>query len=338
MKLWIIVSLIAGLAIVIGLIAWQGVDTVAEMLTAGGWLLLLLGLFYLIPIALAALSWGRLFPERSAPSFPALARAAWVGLSVNWLLPVAQIGGELVKARLVIQDGVPGPIAGSSVVVDKTLQAFTQLIYTLLGLVLLVVLTGGRDFLLPVLGITALFAVGIYVFLRLQNAGLFAFLVGAGRRLVRSDGFVTLLGGADSLDAQLRETYRRRRQLLQATILRLAFRLAMAGEVWLALALMGHPVTVTEAIVLESLGHGIRAAGFAIPAGLGVQEGGFVLLGLALGLGPEVGLALSLAKRFRELLVGLPGLVAWQLLEGHGLLWWRAHGAVRTSPSEEPRA
>ncbi len=177
------------------------------------------------------------------------------------------------------QDGVPGPIAGSSVVADKTLQAFTQLIYTLLGLVLLVVLTGGRDFLLPVLGITALFAVGIYVFLRLQNAGLFAFLVGAGRRLVRSDGFVTLLGGADSLDAQLRETYRRRRQLLQATILRLAFRLAMAGEVWLALALMGHPVTVTEAIVLESLGHGIRAAGFAIPAGLGVQEGGFVLFG-----------------------------------------------------------
>lgn len=338
MKLWIVGSLFAGLALVIGLIAWQGAGPVAEMLTASGWLILLLGLFYLIPITLAALSWGRLFPEGSAPGFAALARAAWVGLSVNWLLPVAQIGGELVKARLAAQDGVPGPIAGSSVVADKTLQAFTQLIYTLLGLVLLVVLTGGRDFLLPALGITVLFAVGIYVFFRLQNAGLFAFLVRASQRLFRSDGFVTLLGGADSLDAQLRETYRRRRRLLQATILRLAYRLAMAGEVWLALTLMGHPVTVTEAIILESLGQGIRAAAFAIPGGLGVQEGGFVLLGMALGLGPEVGLALSLAKRFRELLVGLPGLVAWQLLEGHGLLWWRAQEVVRASPSEERRA
>ncbi len=112
----------------------------------------------------------------------------------------------------------------------------------------------------------------------------------------------------------------------------------MAGEVWLALLLLGHPVSVTEATVLESLGQAIRAAAYAVPAGLGVQEGGFVVLGMTLGFGPEVGLVLSLAKRFRELLVGLPGLVAWHLLEGHDLLRRRRDDSIKTSPFEEPWA
>ncbi len=75
-----------------------------------------------------------------------------------------------------------------------------------------------------------------------------------------------------------------------------------------------------------------------LPAGLGVQEGGFVVLGMTLGFGPEVGLVLSLAKRFRELLVGLPGLVAWHLLEGHDLLRRRRDDSIKTSPFEEPWA
>jgi putative membrane protein len=336
LKLWVIGSLIAGLALVIGLIAWRGVGTVVELLASGGVSLLLLGLFYVIPIALAALSWGCLFPDKGRPRYLPLVRATWIGLSVNWLLPVAQIGGELVKARLIARDGIPGPVAGASVVADKTLQAFTQLIYTLVGLVLLVAITGGRDFLIPVLGTTAVFALGIYVFFRLQNAGLFGFLVSLGGRMGRIDGFMSLLGSAEALDARLRDVYRRRWQLLQATGLRLAFRLAMAGEVWLALLLLGHPVSVTEAIVLESRGQAIRAAAFAVPAGIGVQEGGFIILGMVLGVGPEVGLVLSLAKRFRELLVGLSGLAVWHFLEGHDLMRRRRNAGATTPSVEEP--
>jgi hypothetical protein len=37
-------------------------------------------------------------------------------------------------------------------------------------------------------------------------------------------------------------------------------------------------------------------------------------------LGPEVALALSLIKRIRELTVGLPALLAWQMIEGHRLV------------------
>jgi hypothetical protein len=48
------------------------------------------------------------------------------------------------------------------------------------------------------------------------------------------------------------------------------------------------------------------------PAGLGVQEAGLIGVGHALGLGSDVAMALSLAKRMREILFGLPALAAWQ--------------------------
>ena len=60
---------------------------------------------------------------------------------------------------------------------------------------------------------------------------------------------------------------------------------------------------------MESLGQAIRGAAFAIPGALGVQEGGYLLLAPLVGLPPDAGLALSLAKRARELLLGLPGLL-----------------------------
>lgn len=64
----------------------------------------------------------------------------------------------------------------------------------------------------------------------------------------------------------------------------------------------------------------MRSAAFAVPGGLGVQEGGFVVVSLLIGVPPEVSLALSLAKRVRELLVGVPALLAWQVAEGRLLL------------------
>ena len=61
--------------------------------------------------------------------------------------------------------------------------------------------------------------------------------------------------------------------------------------------------------MLESLGQAIRAPRSPYPASLGVQEGGYLLLAPLAGLRPEVALALSLAKRARELLLAIPGLI-----------------------------
>jgi uncharacterized membrane protein YbhN (UPF0104 family) len=87
------------------------------------------------------------------------------------------------------------------------------------------------------------------------------------------------------------------------------------AEVVIVFACMGHPVSIAEAVVIESLLHAIRGAAFAIPGALGAQEGGLVLLCAAFGIPPEQAIALSLVKRAADLVLGVPGLLGWQRLE-----------------------
>ena len=114
--------------------------------------------------------------------------------------------------------------------------------------------------------------------------------------------------------------------------LRLAFSAVLAGfvagalETWLALYWLQHPVGFGTALALESLTQAIRHFIFVVPAGLGVQEAGLVGFGYLLGLGNDATIALSLAKRMREILFGVPALVYWQ-----GLWILKGTGNVRSS-------
>jgi len=48
-----------------------------------------------------------------------------------------------------------------------------------------------------------------------------------------------------------------------------------------------------------------------------VQEAGYAALAPVIGVGPEVGLAVSFLRRARDVAVGIPVLLAWQIFEGH---------------------
>lgn len=52
-------------------------------------------------------------------------------------------------------------------------------------------------------------------------------------------------------------------------------------------------------LAAESAAQAVRNAGFVIPAGIGVQEGGYVLGGSLAGIGAEAALAVALVKRAR---------------------------------------
>jgi putative membrane protein len=316
MKAWTALAVIAGLAVLTALVAWRGFDTVAQTMAVAGWQVLWLPVYYVLPVILSAVSWRVLFPQAEKPRRSLAVIASWVGLSVNWLLPVAQIGGEVVKARLLIKERVGSSVTLASVVVDKFVQAVTQALYALVGVALLVQHGGDERVLIGTLAFVAALALGLIGFYRVQVGRPMAFLARfAGR-------FAPALKGeaGNGIDESLIEIYRRRSDVLAAAAWRLAFRFAVAGEVWLALQFLGHPVTLVEAVILESLGQAIRGAAFMVPGGLGIQEGGFMILGAAIGLDPAVGLSLSLCKRVRELGVGVPGLVAWQAAEGRYLL------------------
>jgi uncharacterized membrane protein YbhN (UPF0104 family) len=121
------------------------------------------------------------------------------------------------------------------------------------------------------------------------------------------------------LDAEIRLYYRRLGVLTIAGIWKFLSLAAEAAEVWVIMLLLGHPVAVWQAVVMETLSLAARAIAFVVPAGIGVQEGSFVLIGQLIGVPADVAIAVSLAKRFRELLFGVPSILSWQWREGRQL-------------------
>jgi uncharacterized membrane protein YbhN (UPF0104 family) len=122
------------------------------------------------------------------------------------------------------------------------------------------------------------------------------------------------------LGDRLQQIWRNRRGLSASVLVHLVFIFLGAMEVWIALAFMDHPVSLVEAAAIESLGQGSRAAAFALPGGLGVQDGTLIAASAVFGVPAEVALALALIKRVADLAIAVPGLLAWQALESRRLL------------------
>lgn len=76
-------------------------------------------------------------------------------------------------------------------------------------------------------------------------------------------------------------------------------------ESFAVLVAIGAAPSLAVALIIESLGQGIRAAGSPVPGMLGVQEAGDILLVGLFGMTPETGLALSLTKRLPDPLIGM---------------------------------
>jgi putative membrane protein len=309
-----------GLALLLGLIAYYGFGDVAAAIGVAGWGVLWVVAYRLVPLLADTLGWRALLPLPDRRPLHQLVRMRWIADSINTLLPVAQVGGELVRAQLLHRTGVPGPMAGASAVVDLTAAVLTQVGFALLGVALLVQHGGAGDAVLGIavgIGMFSCLLIGFYL---AQRAGMFESLARVLERVARGGEWLSLVGSAAKLDAAVHRLYRRRQPFWIACAWRFAFWLLGTGEVWLAMYLLGHPIGLGEALILESLGVAVRAAAFAVPGALGVQEGAFILLGALVGVPSETALALSLVKRVRELALGLPGLIVWQLGEGHRLL------------------
>ncbi len=304
-KLGVAVLAAVGLLLAVYLIADTGFEAVGEAFAGAGWGLALIMVYDLAALSCAGLAWGALLrPLWKGPNWLFIV-IRFLREAINSLLPVAQVGGDLIGARLLAARGPPASLAFASVIADKTIEILGQFAYTLAGFVLLVGRRGDSD-LLPGIGF-GLIIIGplLLAFLGLQNSRLFAaferMLLSLAERL-QWEG----LGRMAGLHAPL--------GLALGFALHSLAWVAGAGQVWLALQLMGHPLGFVDCFILESLGQAARSAAFIIPGGLGAQEGAFLLIGGALGVPPEYALALSLVKRASQLLFGIPMLAAWPFL------------------------
>jgi putative membrane protein len=310
-----------GVLLFVGVLVSQDLPAIIATLAHAGWGLLAVALFHLLPLLIDALAICVLF-ERGASRAPLrdslLAR--WVGESANSLMPGGQIGGPVLMARHLGQRGLPMEEAAAAITVSTTLQTFAQIAFALLGVVVLGTQTGHFSpaaLRTAALIASAFLAVQVGGFYLIQRRGLFSKLMRAVRRFSRKRDWSQWLAQAEAIDVAVQGTYRRNGPVTASFLLSLVGWIVGTGEVYLIAWLLGTPVSWRDAFVLESLGQAIRGAGFAIPGALGVQEGGYLLLAPLAGLAPDAALALSLAKRARELLLGLPGLLYLRLAAGN---------------------
>lgn len=305
-------GLTVGILLFAAVIVWQGLHDVTVALRRAGWGILAVALLHLPQVWADAIGWRWLVRSAAPPPRRTMIWARWIGESINDLLPVLQMGGNVVKAWLLANRGVRAGLAGASVVVDVTLVVFTQILFTLFGVSLLLPsLRSGRALLVVLVG-AGIMAVLLAVFYAVQRRGFFSLLVRLSRRLLAGREWASFADGASTMDAEVLRLYSDRRALAASASWHLLAWFVGIAEVWFALYILGHPVDVWTALLFESLGQAIRTGAFAVPGALGVQEGGYVLVGSALGIEPGVALGLSLVRRVRELLLGIPGLASWQ--------------------------
>jgi putative membrane protein len=288
-------------------------------LATAGWGLLLVALFHLLPLWLDAAAIQVLFDSSAirAPWRESML-ARWVGESANSLMPLGQVAGPVAMTRHLSRRGMTTQSAAAAITVSTTLQALAQIAFGLMGIALLALPARletasarheHRVVVVATITASVVLAVILISFYLVQRRGLFG---GAVRRfawLARRREWSGLISRADAIDLAVENTYRRGKSAAASFALSLAGWLAGTGEVYLALHLLGSPVGWRDALMLESLGQAIRGAAFAIPGALGVQEGGYLLLAPFAGLAPHAALALSFAKRTREILLGVPGLI-----------------------------
>jgi putative membrane protein len=276
--------------------------------------------YTLIVLSILGLGWRILVPgpELAGVGAGTFIWARTMREAATNLLPFSQFGGIIVGLRVLVRGGVPQPVAYASQVADQTAELAAQLVYTLYGVAALMLILNrtpdhGDLLRLAVVGLGV--SVAVILAFAFAQRPMLAFAVRIGGAMLPGS-IATLNVVRDRLDA----IYRDRRRLIGSFLLHLIAWVAGGAGAAIILRFIGSDIPIESVIVIESLIFTLRTAAFLVPGGIGVQEGAYVLIGPLFGLPAEAALALSLAKRARDLMVDLPAILIWQFSEMRGAL------------------
>jgi putative membrane protein len=312
---YLIASLGGALFVAVNL--WAGWADVAHAVEGLGWGVVLIIVMRVVATIAGGLALQPLTDIFSPISLARGTEIRWVRDAVNNLLPVASVGGEIIGARLLTRGGMSLGPAGASVLVDFSMQIASQLLFTIIGLVLLAELGVGGDVAWSVLIGLLIFTPAIGGFLLVQRRGGLQWVEGLLKRFAQRFS-LGAAGDLSSISDSADVLYERRWAVAQTFAVHLAIWFMGAVEIYIGLWFLGLEANFTTAVVIESLGQAVKGAAFSVPGAIGVQEGGFIVLCAAFGIGPADAIALSLAKRAPDVALGVVGLIAWQYEERRG--------------------
>jgi putative membrane protein len=317
MRWRLLITLAVGVAILAFVLLHFDLGAVSAAIAKVG-----LGGFALIVIAgLAAevvLAAG-LYPLLPRPmSWPVIVAARQLRDSSGDVLPITQLGGVAFAARALVMAGMGAGEASAAVIADVTTELFAQGLYVLTGVLASLSLLHASHALSPyvnaMLGGAAFLSASSIAFALLQITGS-QWVDGLGNRL-----FSARQTHTSAFHQTVRAIYARHGRVALSILLQLAGWMASGLWLWVMMQTMGLSAGLWTAIAIQALVEGLRSATVFIPVAIGVQEAAYAVLAPVFGLTPEIGLAFSLLRRARDIVVAVPVLLVWQLVEGRRAL------------------
>lgn len=318
MKKFHVISISLGVALLV-LLVWKiGLRALWRDLSYLGWGLIPFILLEGIVDVFHTLGWRYCLPEphRSLP-FSRLFAIRLAGGSINYFTPTATLGGEVVKGTLLFVDH-RGPEAATGVIIGKLSYSLAQLLFVVLGSMVVLLRIH-----LPAGASTALFAssillgAGIVSFLIVQRRGKLGTILRwavarrlGGRRLADAARHVT------EVDRALKRFYEEYPLALPRSMFWHGVGLACSiVKTWYFLAFMtGGSFFVAAGIWF--LGTWFDLLTFAVPLGIGVQEGIRVLAFKTLGFSMALGLTYGVVLRLEQIFWAGIGLLFYAALLG----------------------
>lgn len=298
-------SLTAGLVLA-GWLLTRYADAITTSLNSLGWSVLLYLLGSGLGHVINTVGWRTTITLKELPfGFWPLLGSRLSGEAVNKITPIAPLGGEPLKAYLLMLRGLTAEKAILSVILSRYAMTVAQIGFILTGVVFALVLLPKKQ---PML---AGFAVFPLIVLGMITAATVADL---GFRRLRPTPEETQQSGPLGMWREAGQFFwRTPGALLLAVLWFFAGWCAGVGELLIASQLLQMPLSVPEAIAFEGLLVSLNMATFFIPGNAGSQEGGFVFLAPLFGLSPAEGVTLAVLRRLRD--------VVWILL-GLGYAGW----------------
>jgi putative membrane protein len=312
-RLWLAIVSAIGVGAAALLATHAGLGSIYAALDDVGWLgLAWVCMLQFGALMLCAAAWKLVADDAT---FLSCLTARCIRDGVSHLAGIIPVAGEVAGARALSVLGASAGVAAASTVVDVAIEALAQAIYTVIGLMPLLFLVG-RDELTHWIIVIAVAIIPIFAaFLVTRYRGA---LEAAERIVIRIAGVMGFAQPGSDLNVANRvfDLYQRRRRIWLATLLHVAAWGMGAVQVWAAGQAMDRPLSPGEALAIESLVYAARGMFFFVPWAAGVQEGAFVLVGAVLGIDAAGAIALSLVLRARDILIGVPSILAWYTAEG----------------------
>jgi len=308
---WIVYSarltrwFLAGGLLLFMVLLWQvGLGPIGESILKAGWALPLVFVPYALIIASEALGWWFAFPSgHQSIRFNDLLQLALATKAVQLLTPSISQAGEFMKVHLLRVAGVKVDISAASVVVAKTTITIAELLFMGLGLTFVL----GYMTVEPVIAMSValgivIMGVGVVGVLVWQRIGLFQPLIWVGHRIGALAALVHRHEGwLSATESIIRKHLDERRRFGWSCFWFFLGWAAGIVEAWTFLSLLGLPYDVPSALVIQVWSVIVTRLTTFIPANLGAQEAGIVMIFSFLGFSPESAMAFAVLRRLRQL-------------------------------------